>query len=369
MRRDTVRHWGSAWREGILPEKAARRIGVNGRFLDRPVTGVERVGHELLLALERSSTECEIKPIRMSRGRGRLPSVVEALLGHAWEQTVLAARARSCLLLSFCNTGPLLHRQHVVFIHDLRFLTEHSGHSRLFARWYRTLIPALIGRARSIIVNSSHTANEIVDAGLTSPDRISIVSLGSDHLEGVLADEGIIDRLALRDQPFALMVGSNVPHKNHRVISQAMADSVDLPPVIVVGNARPVGASVTGSIDQPGLRYVGRVSDPELLALYKTALCILMPSTVEGFGLPVVEAMRAGCPVVSAPNGALSEVCGDAALTCHPEDRAAWRDAIQSLMTNGPLREDLIRRGIARTEHLTWDLAARRVLETLGAHA
>jgi glycosyltransferase involved in cell wall biosynthesis len=111
--------------------------------------------------------------------------------------------------------------------------------------------------------------------------------------------------------------------------------------------------------------FAGRVSDGELRALYENAACLAFPSTTEGFGLPPLEAMGLGCPVVVAPCGALPEVCGDAALYAPPGAPAAWAQAIRRLDGDAGLRQRMMEAGLARAALYRWEDSARRLLEVI----
>jgi glycosyltransferase involved in cell wall biosynthesis len=109
----------------------------------------------------------------------------------------------------------------------------------------------------------------------------------------------------------------------------------------------------------------GRVSDEELVALYGNAYALIFPSLTEGFGLPPIEAMRCGCPVISSTGGALPEICGDAAIYADPKDGDAWVNAIQTLWADSAGRAELIAKGSKRCLKYSWEQSARQVLKIL----
>jgi glycosyltransferase involved in cell wall biosynthesis len=113
---------------------------------------------------------------------------------------------------------------------------------------------------------------------------------------------------------------------------------------------------------------LGRVSDAELRALYAHALCLVFPSRYEGFGLPPLEAMACGCPVVAARAGAVPEVCGEAALWFDPAAPATLREALLRLITQDGVREGLRDAGLIRAAGFTWERAARELLARIGTH-
>jgi glycosyltransferase involved in cell wall biosynthesis len=111
--------------------------------------------------------------------------------------------------------------------------------------------------------------------------------------------------------------------------------------------------------------FIGHVSDAQLRALYESAICFAYPSFTEGFGMPPLEAMRAGCPAIVAPCGALSEVCGDAAIYAGPHDSEGWKKAIIGMASDSVLRNQTIEKGRKRAAQFTWNRAAKQLLDII----
>ncbi len=158
-----------------------------------------------------------------------------------------------------------------------------------------------------------------------------------------------------------LFVGGADPHKNIGLVFDALAADAarDLPPLVVAG---PSAAPWRGT-GPPGARVVPHPTDADLVALYRGALALLVPSRNEGFGLPALEAMACGCPVIAADAGALPEVCGDAAILLDPGDGAAWLAAIASLARDPGRRRALREAGLARARAFTWARTANALVE------
>lgn len=159
-----------------------------------------------------------------------------------------------------------------------------------------------------------------------------------------------------------LFVGGTDPHKNLDLLLAVMADPVGgrLPPLVVAGPAASVSGAATLSA-QGRVRTVTTPNDAALAALYQRALALVLPSRNEGFGLPALEAMACGCPVVAARSGALPEVCGDAAVLLDPDQPSAWRDALLVLLDEPDRRATLARAGLERARAFTWDRTAREL--------
>jgi glycosyltransferase involved in cell wall biosynthesis len=348
-------------------------IFVNGRFLAQRFSGVQRFARELLLALDELLAEGVI-----DRDRYRLTvlqprSVAEPVEyryiamqsigrynGHLWEQTELPAHARGKLLLNFCNTAPLLKGNQVLTIHDAAVRAVPKAYTRAFRTWYRVIYTLAGAHATRIITVSQFSKRELVGRLGLSAERIAVVSEGSDHILRVASDLAIIERLELQRRSFVLAVSNLSPHKNLAAVAQAM-EIADLPDIdfVIAGSANP-RVFEAAALPAP-IKHVGAVSDGELRALYERAACLVYPSLYEGFGLPPLEAMACGCPVLVADAASLPEVCGDAALYCDPRSPADIAAKLVKLLRSGVLQNRLREEGRARAAQFTWCRCAEHV--------
>ncbi|MCB0075604.1 MAG: glycosyltransferase family 4 protein, partial [Caldilineaceae bacterium] len=175
-----------------------------------------------------------------------------------------------------------------------------------------------------------------------------------------------LSRLGLVGRSFLLAVGSANPTKRQAdlVLAWRALERRDARLVIVGGgDARVFGA--TALAEAPGVVRAGAVDDPTLRALYDAAVGLVFPSVYEGFGLPPLEAMACGCPVVAARAASLPEVCGDAAMLVPPRDPAALADAMRRLLDDAALRAAMRERGLARAADFSWDASAQALLAAL----
>jgi glycosyltransferase involved in cell wall biosynthesis len=195
---------------------------------------------------------------------------------------------------------------------------------------------------------------------------VQLLGNGSDHLDQVVADDAVLQRLGLVGQPFLLVVGSDTPGKNlARLLLAVAAIPESLPGLLVMvgGRNRAVFRQTKESGIRSGarVRAAGIVQDAELKALYQAATALVIPSLYEGFGLPAAEAMRLGCPVVAAAAGALPEVCGQAALVVDPYVVSELTEALVRVLTDQPLRRRMSLAGQERMAGVTWHAAASRL--------
>jgi glycosyltransferase involved in cell wall biosynthesis len=345
-------------------------IYVNGRFLTQKVTGVQRYAREVLHALdalvaENPPDDFELEvlappgtvapPLRAIRFRSAGP-----LRGNLWEQCTLPLLARGGLLWSFAATGPIVLSRQVMTLHDAAICAIPEAFTPAFRVWYRLLFGVLVRRVPLILTVSRFSRAEIVRHFGSDPEKIRVMVEGWQHLRRVPADESVLAKHGLRSGRYVLAVSSPTPNKNFRLIAEAVRklDAVDFD-VAVAGSldARVFGGG--GAPQAPFMKYLGYVSDAELRALYEHAGLFVYPSLYEGFGIPAVEAMASGCPVVASNSASLPEVCGDAARYVSPHDAAGLARAIAELMRDESLRRTLAERGRVIAERYSWEAAAR----------
>jgi glycosyltransferase involved in cell wall biosynthesis len=358
-----------------------RQWSINGRFITQPVTGVQRYAREIVRALDHLL--CQDHPL--ARGL-ELQLVVPAgstdhlglrairlksvgrVKGYLWEQMVLPRHAHEGLV-SLCNIGPLAAPKHIICIHDLNTRSFPSSYSMCFRALYRILQPALGRCAAQIVTVSQFSANEIASYSVFPLDRIIVIPNGHEHTNRWTSCHSAATRAAAGPNTIVL-IGSTAPHKN-------IALMLDLAPrlhaaglrIAVAGLGDPrVFATTAPGPRAPNVAWLGRLSDSELAALLRDCLCLAFPSFVEGFGLPPLEAMALGCPVVVSDRASLPEVCGKAALYASPNDADAWLAQFVRLSRDAALRARMIERARVRASTFAWTKSAELYLQVM-AHA
>ena len=328
-------------------------IAIDARAAARPeLGGVERWARELAARLPalRPGGYAVLRP----------PPRLVHRAGHAWEQLVLPARAarlRAPLLLCPANLAPAVSKRTVLVIHDAAALRHPGWYSPAYAAWQRRLLPLLAARARRLVTVSEFSRAELAELLGADPARIAVVPGGVDERFSPAADPEPARRALGLARPYVLTVASHTARKNLSALAPAAralaADGVD---VVVAGGHRPQFAAEAG-LD--GLRLLGHVDDALLPGLYAGARAFALPSLYEGFGLPVLEAMASGTPVVTTTAGALRDTAGGAArLVDAPEELP---DALAALLADDAEQERLREAGLARARGLTWDRAARAI--------
>ncbi|MET0259324.1 MAG: glycosyltransferase family 1 protein [Methylobacterium sp.] len=372
----------------IPPSAAARRaaaaqprhaITINGRFLAQRTSGVQRYARQILAAMADLVAESPARYADLgfrlalpSDAEGPVPDYLDFARpvagrkrGYAWEQIELPRAAG--LSLNLCNLAPVAARRKVVCIHDVNTYLAPYSYDWKYRAFQRVSVP-LLGRTASAVVTVSHSSARSLAAvgAVRDAGAVVVAPNGHEHALAWRADKAALDLDAVTHRPFVVMLGGRAPHKNVglvRAIAPALA-------------ARGIDCVVTGSLDGVFARggvgdlgpihAVGHVSDDDIALLFSRAVGLLFPSFVEGFGLPIVEAMARGCPVVSSDRSCMPEICADAAILADPEDPAAWIAAIAGLAGNPDLRADRIAAGRARVAHYSWRTSAQTYLDLLG---
>ena len=350
---------------------------INGRFLTRPLRGVNRVASELTDALVRLQAQGDplapetlrvlCPPNILEEG---VPTSFAPLIerigtggGMKWEQRVLPQAAGDAVIFNPCNVGPLLRRKQVTLIHDAQVWTAPQSYGRAFRAWYRVALPILARRSGGLATVSENSRRELEGIGVFPKGRAEILHNGADHILQVPADTDILVRHGLTPGGYALTIGSLAPHKNIATAIRA-AEAAGLP-LAIAGGAPAAVFQETELPDYSGTQFLGRVSDEELRALYEGARALVFPSLREGFGLPPLEAMHCGCPVICSDIPTLREVCGPAARMAEPMDAAGFAAHLEAL-GEAPARADQIAAGHDQAAHYSWDATARKLMQIAG---
>jgi glycosyltransferase involved in cell wall biosynthesis len=359
------------------------RVLIDLRMVERQIHGIARYALELARRLPRIARDWEftalVGPEGLPSTLGPLqpelphlvasarflspfeqPSLVAVLLGSRFD----LFHATSFSLPALWS-GPL-----VATLHDANHLALPENYRPRTTAYYRIVVGPRARRARALITVSEFSRAELARHLDLPPERLQVIPQGVDerfHPRSLSEIAAFRAEHALPPR-FLLAMGNAKAHKNLQMVAR-IALHLPLPLVVLAGpgTARRLGFPAQ-------TRELGEIPEDELPLLYASAEALLFPSYYEGFGLPPLEAMASGCPVVASRAASLPEVCGDAALLVDPHSLEGWRDAVLRLCRDAALRKSLSERGIERAARFTWNACAeqtlavyRRALESLRA--
>ena len=296
---------------------------INGRYLNQSVTGVQRYAREIVAELEvlvgadpNLSARIVVPPGMSTNDAPALMPIVRTPIGGGplWDQCVLPFYAQG-VVLSLCNMGPLAAARQVLCIHDLNIILAPDSYGRLFQAYYRVMLPWLARRAAYVVTVSEFSARMLSEYQYCPTEKIRVIPDGHEHVfrwKPQLSSYAVSGR---HRRPFVFALGSRARHKNIGLLFSIAKDLDALGIDLVVAGAKGHAFAAVDEEALPGnVRRLGYVSDDDLAALYQSALCFAFPSMTEGFGLPALEALALGCPVIASNTASLPEVCGTAAI-------------------------------------------------------
>lgn len=269
---------------------------------------------------------------------------------------------------------PCRQARQVITVHDLSFLRHPEYADPALARFLSSTVPGAVRRAALVLADSEFTRSELLSLLNLPPSRVAVVygGVGPEfHPPGDSDGTAAVARRYDLEAGYVLFVGRIEPRKNIGTLLKAyrlLVDQKDEAGTLVIAGGRgwlyePIFRLADELRLAEHVRFLGHVPDPDLPALMSGASVFVFPSYYEGFGLPPLEAMACGTPVVAGDAGSLPEVLGDAALMVPPEDVGALAAAIRRAQTDKSLRDQLRARGLDRAARFTWDAAAKQLLD------
>ena len=354
-------------------------IYVNGRFLLQSLTGVNRFAYELCRAWVQLGIPftlcCPPGRIRECYDVSRFRIIVCGWgKSHLWEQLALpfwfGGVKGEKILLCLTGLGPLLARRKIMTIHDLSFMANPGWYSCPYRLWYRLMTPLCAATSKKILTVSEFSKSEIVRRLSISGDKINVVYNAVSPLFRTANSCAGVGRERAGKERYILAVSSVDPRKNFRTLLKSFTHIKDksIKLYIVGGQAAIYATSIADLCKESGseqVRWLGRITDADLKWYYEHALCFVYPSLYEGFGIPPLEAMACGTPVIVSSIPPLKEVCGNAALYVRPCDEHDIAEEINRLSDDDRLRQDLIQKGYERCNLFDWRHSASLLVDNI----
>jgi len=368
------------------------RIGIDYTAAAHEHAGIGRYTRELvraLLALDASGSKHEyvafaaaagadhevFEPLRAAHVRLRTLPISDEWAARLWHRLRLPIPVETF-------TGPLdlfyspnfvlpptrRSTRTLLTVHDLSFIHYPDHFVPKLVRYLNEVVPRSLRRADHVLADSRSTRDDLVHYMGVASERITVVYCGVDPrfqpMPASDEDERIRQRYGLNEHPYILTVGTLQPRKNLQRLIQAYAVLKTDAQLLLAGGPGWLYQDILEEAAQypDRVRVLGYVEDGHLPALYRGARVFTFPSLYEGFGIPVLEAMACGTPVVCSKASSLPEVAGDAALLVDPKDVEALSDALARALEDEALREKMIEKGLDQAGRFSWDSAARELL-------
>ena len=356
-------------------------IIINGRFLSRSMTGVDRFASEIVRELDKvMSKRCVLALPRNARlpeggkvgekswsSRLELKNIeirrVGFLTGNLWEQIELPlyAKWRGGTLLNLCNSVPLL-KPDVVCIHDMQIHEIADCFKPNFVRWYKLMFAFATRFAKKILTVSEFSRSEILKHyPYAAKIGIEVIPNAWQHIERVMPDEGVLQRFGLKPKGYYYSISGVSRNKNLAwIVRAAKAHPEEV--FVVSGNLRGGSFAKNTALHLPeNIIQTGYANDAEIKALMMNAKAYICPSYYEGFGIPPLEAMAVGCPVIVSGRSSLPEVCGDSAAYIDPDDPTGTIPPFSNSSSNSNSSLQLSH----QLSRYSWHLSAKKLTQTL----
>lgn len=263
---------------------------------------------------------------------------------------------------------PVLYRgKLIVTVHDLFHIADENDNQSIIKKLYaKSMLSKALRKSQIVFTVSNFTLSEMKKYKLPALEKVKVIHNGASYKNTVKTGDNM--------GQYILFVGNVKPHKNIKRLVAAYkilhTRHKIILPLVIVGETEKFITGLPGFRDEiydsswgKWIKFTGRVSADELIATYRKAAILVLPSLYEGFGLPPLEAMACGCPVVVSQAASLPEVCGDAALYCDPLNVDDIASKIHEVLSDNTLRKTLITRGYDRVNKFDWNVTAQKYVE------
>lgn len=360
------------------------RIGILTDYLDYERIGIGNYTLNLVESLLRIDRENEYFLIHQKKSDMPIYGEANEIILPRFPVPPRSIIRKNCILPSILaknkidvihdptNAGPFFFSfptKRILTIHDLAPLIIPNAYNKRLALYYRYVLPFMIKTADRVIAVSKNTKNDLVNRLHVNENKIKVIYLGvNQEYKPLQKTEEITKKYGLTES-FILFVGNIAPRKNLLVLLQAfnkLKKRKIKHKLVIAGKKDQKHKQVLKMVNDLNLGgeviFTGYIPEEDLPSLYNAADLFVYPSLYEGFGLPVLESMACGTPVVASNTSSLPEVVGDAGLLINPRDVDALTDAIYKVLTDDELKESLVEKGLRRVKLFAWEKTARETL-------
>lgn len=341
------------------------RLLINGHYRQQRVTGVQLYANEIVKQFDKKNISYSwVQPPE---------KVTSDVLRQLWIQSVMPYNIPDDKILwSPTNIGPVRCENQVLTLHDIVEQLHPEWYDTKYVQWRRLILPKLLKRVRKIITVSHFSKRTIVERYPVTEGKIEVIYNGVQtdlfYPRGEKEKESMREKLNLH-KPFILTVGTIATRKNTKGLIDAwkrlpenLRNEMNL---VIAGTSAKKFAYNLDERPPDGVRFTGYIKNEQLPPLYSAATLFVFPSLFESFGLPVLEAMACGTPVITSSTTVLKEVTGNAAVCVHPESIDEIRSAIITLLDSSAQRSKMITKGLDRSSQFTWEKSAEQTYNCL----
>lgn len=341
-------------------------IVINARFLTQEITGVQRFAIEISLRLKELLGDEVVfftppNIIQIEYAQRLDAKVIGVHKGHVWEQWDLPNflnKNGSPLLLCLCNTAPLYYKNKIITIHDVAFKAYPQTFSKAFLYYYKFIIPRIIKSALKIITVSQFSKDEIIKYYGTEERKIKVV------YPAVANNFHIEEDTNLKKEKYLLAVSSLNYRKNFISILKAFdifeKKRLDISLYIIgdLSNGSFKNIDISKYKSNPRIKFLGRVSDEQLVKYYSNALAFVFTSIYEGFGIPPLEAQACGCPILVSSIPPLHEIIGNSGMFCDPYNSHNIANCMSEILNNP---NGLEKKGFENAKRFSFTISTKQV--------
>lgn len=343
---------------------------INGRFLTQKPTGVHQYAMNICNTLYDMGVDFYVaRPKEINPNYDIRFKTVEcgSLKTHMWEQFSLPRYLKengNPLLISLTGCGPLNYDNQIMTIHDVSHERHPEWFSKNYFRFYHFMMPRIAKKAHAVITVSEFSKDEIVDTLKISPAKIFVVH-GDVPRHISLSEEDVLNyKRPENSERYILAVSSMDPRKNFLRLVEAFKNISDksLKLYIVGMQFKAFNTPDLKKLVDENVVLPGYLSDEKLFEMYRNAQFSLYPSLYEGFGLPPLESMTFGCPVIASDIPAIREISGDAVLYVDPYNTDDLTEKMEQLLVDENLRSELQKKGLKQIKKYSWTKSVDRLL-------